>query len=86
MWQLAKAYSSRPSELLALGDPLAAYYLDRAVAKFGMTVDAELDRAEADAKNRKAAERKRQLVLARHLGHAGAFADPAGKAKAGGKG
>lgn len=68
LWNMAKNYGCRPSTLLALSDPLAAFYLDRAVATFGMRVDAALE----EAKNRKGSDASKQMgvsiVLSRELG------------------
>lgn len=39
MWQTSKATSSRPSLLLCIDDPLAAYLFDAAVVAFGTIVE-----------------------------------------------
>lgn len=41
---MAKAFSCRPSEILAIQSDLEAFRLDRAVYRFGTHVDAALDK------------------------------------------
>lgn len=45
VWNLAKAYHTRPSELLGVHDGLAAFHLDAAIWSFGSELDAALDEA-----------------------------------------
>lgn len=75
LWNMAKSYSCRASELLGVQEPLVAFYVDRAVAAFGSLVDKEIE----EAKNRKGSDAQRQMrvsmVIHRRLG-AGSFASP----------
>ena len=43
MFQTAKQFNTRPSELLGVADPWTAYCLDNAVAHFGTSLEAELE-------------------------------------------
>lgn len=45
LWSLAKAYKTRPSELLGVDDRLAAFHLDYQVWNFGSSLDAALQEA-----------------------------------------
>lgn len=87
MWLLSKTWSTRPSEMLDLSDPLAAFYFDRAVMTFGKTVEAAMDEAAEGAKNSKDAKRKRQMALTKFMRNAdgthapGTFRDPAAMAR-----
>jgi hypothetical protein len=76
VYGLARALRVRPSELLGVSDPLAAFSLDRAVIYWGSTVDEALQNAEAEANNPKAAATKRAMVMNRYLGIQ-KFRDPA---------
>jgi hypothetical protein len=65
MWHLSQAYGNPPSVLLALreSDPLASFYLDRAVMHFGRGLEADLDKALDQGKRKKpftATERARK--------------------------
>lgn len=79
----AKTWGCRPSELLAIEDDYVAYCLDQAVGYFGRSVEAELEKAGANAKNESDATWKRQQALDRFIGdednkpRRGSFADPA---------
>jgi hypothetical protein len=42
MWRLANQYSSRPSEVMSITNPVLAFYVDRAVSTFGMAVEEDL--------------------------------------------
>jgi hypothetical protein len=78
VYQLGKALGVRPSELLGVDDPYAAFCLDRAVIYFGSTLDAALAKAEGESKNAKQAASKQQMVLNKYLGIR-KFRDPAGE-------
>ena len=75
---MARAYSTRPSELLGLREPLRAYQLDAAVFAVDEAVDADLERerrsqdmADLDPKGRRKVERAEERlrrVLERVLG------------------
>ena len=54
---------------------MAAFYFDRAVAVFGTTVDAELDKV-SEGKKPKQAEAARAIVLHRWVGTPMKFAEP----------
>jgi hypothetical protein len=61
MYQEAKTWSCRPSHLLAIEDVYTAYCVDQAVATFGSSITAELDKI--DDKDPKKVERKREARL-----------------------
>lgn len=87
MWNLARTWKVRPSELADISDSLTAFYFDRAVATFGTEVERAMDNASANAKNKKESERRRAMALARYMKtedgrHApGTFRDPAAAAR-----
>lgn len=81
LWQTAKAFGSRPSALLALGDTFAAYCLDNAVSEFGLALEAELSRVEG--KNDKERTVKAERTLRKWLGLPEKYRQPdAGSRKA----
>lgn len=61
---MAQQYRCRPSSLVGVTDPYAAYCLDEAIYLFGNYVEAELRRVSDKAKNAKAAQRERAHMLA----------------------
>lgn len=68
LWQLynlAKTWGCRPSELLNLSSDFDAYCLDNAVATFGNHLSAELESVEG--KNKREMERKREAILRRYI-------------------
>lgn len=67
-WQLSKAYHVRPSELYGIQHPVQAFYFDRAVWVFGTTLDADLEKAGADAKKPAQQEAARMRVISKWLG------------------
>lgn len=87
MWLLAQTWKTRPSEFLAIADPLTAFYFDRAVTTFGKEVEAAMDEAAEGAKTGKDAKRRRQLALTKFMktsdgSHVpGTFRDPAAAAR-----
>lgn len=80
LWQLfnlAKTWNCRPSQLINVQSDWQAFCLDRAVATFGNALKAELESVEG--KNAKAVERKRSQILGRWIPEAREqrkFADP----------
>lgn len=80
MWQLfnlAKTWNSRPSELLNIESDWTAFCLDRAIATFGNALKAELEGVEG--KNAKTVQSKREQVLRNWIPEARAtrkFKDP----------
>jgi hypothetical protein len=64
---MANQWKTKPSELLYVDDPLAAYYLDRAVFYFGQAYEADIEDAVSDAKSKASAERAAQTVRDRWL-------------------
>ena len=69
MWDLyntAKTYHVRPSDLLRVVDPFAAYCLDSACGEWGRTIEAELSRIEG--KNQKEIDVKSDRVLRKYCG------------------
>jgi hypothetical protein len=67
LWTLAKTWKTRPSEILCIRDEVAAYHLDRAVTKFGLALEQDVEKHTESAKDRKSAEAKARLVLKRWL-------------------
>lgn len=67
LWEahnLAKTYRVRPSELYDIDDPMAAFCFDRAVARFGNALSAELEGVhEPKDKDGKKTEAKRLRIL-----------------------
>lgn len=61
---MAQQFQCRPSSLVAVEDPYAAYCLDEAIYLFGNYVEGELRRVSDKAKNAKAAQRERSHMLA----------------------
>lgn len=87
MWLLARTWSTRPSEMMNISDPLTAFYFDRAVTTFGKEVEAAMDEAAEGAKSGKDARRRRQLALTKFMRNsdgthaAGTFKDPSAAAR-----
>lgn len=85
MWNLAKAYQTRPSSMLRLFDPVECFYLDRSVMHFGSALEEALMRAVDQGKRKKPLSeamknQKTQEVLNRWLGESAApkrYRDPA---------
>jgi hypothetical protein len=71
----------RPSELYGIRDELAAWCFDRAIHLFGISLEHDLQEAEAKAKKPWMAQLNRQRVLQQWLGVEVKFRDPGGKAK-----
>jgi len=84
---MAKTWTTRPSELFAIADPLTAFYFDRAVTLFGKEVEAAMDEAAEGAKTGKDAQRRRQLALTKYMKTSdgqhvpGTFKDPSAAAR-----
>jgi hypothetical protein len=76
-WRLAKAYTTRPSEIYGIKDEVTAYSFDKAVYMFGSNLDAELKKAGQGAKSDAQANGRRQRVLANWLGGRAQYKDPA---------
>lgn len=69
MWEqynLAIAWSKRPSEMLAIYDPWVAYCVDSTVFTFGRTLENHLE--SINEKTEKATLRKRERELSKWLG------------------
>lgn len=80
MYNNAKTWSSRPSDLLALSDPYVRYCLDEAVSYFGNMVESELNQCEGSGND---LLRNRQRVFDKYFKTPesaptpGLYADPA---------
>lgn len=77
MWQLfqdAKTWNVRPSELVDIDEPYLAYCFDTAVADFGNDVVAALESVEG--KTQSQIEGRRKLVLKKKLGKSSPFKNP----------
>jgi len=92
MWQLfvqSKTWRCRPSELMAVDDPIAAYCLDSAIEYFGTSLENELNAVQE--KDEKASEAKRKRILLKWIPEASSeqeaqmYADPAGHASGRGR-
>lgn len=56
-----------PSELYRIDDDLSAYFFNRAIATFGLAVEAEIEKATRTAKSDKEAQNKARLILHKWL-------------------
>jgi len=65
---MAKTYQVKPSDILHVTDPIAAWCFDRAIFLFGSTMQHDLDNAGRGAKNPAIANGKRQQVMSKWLG------------------
>lgn len=61
----SKTFNIRPSELLDVSDPYAAYCVDSAVGMFGRTLESELNAVEG--KGQKNIQMKRERLLRRWM-------------------
>jgi len=75
-YRLSKAYQTRPSELLCIKDPFAAFCLDRAVFDFGSALESAL--SDVEGKTKKEIEVKSDRVLRKWLDMPLRYRDPAG--------
>lgn len=80
---MSKTWNYRPSEILNIEQPYIAYCIDNAVATFGRSLEAELNKVEG--KTDKQRDAKRQRILAIWLDEPVKYRDPPatrlGKAK-----
>jgi hypothetical protein len=82
VWNLARAYRTTPSDFLNIDDPIAATYLDQAIATYGMRVENAITEAVGD-KTGPQAKMASDMTLALWLGEEGKpqqaqkFRDPA---------
>lgn len=79
---MAEKFQCRPSELLGLqGDAVTAFYVDRALYRFGTAIDAEMEKAAEKGKTDQSRAMKQQMVLNRWLRAEGGgrFKDPAAR-------
>lgn len=78
---MAEVYHCRPSELLGLSNKLHAYFFDRAVFYFGVSIDHDMETSTRTAKNDTQRQQRRNIVLNRWKvnaeGAKGRFRDPA---------
>lgn len=75
LWLTAKSVRARPSELLDVQDPYAAYCLDNAVSEFGRAIESEL--SEVEGKTKKEIQKKSDRVLRKWLDMPQQYRDPA---------
>lgn len=61
LWNLAKTWNCRPSELINIDSDWTAFCFDRAIATFGNALNHELESVEG--KNAKTVQSKREQVL-----------------------
>jgi hypothetical protein len=79
---MAKEWSCRPSEILAVADPVTAFCFDRAVYLFGTALSSELENVKA--KTDKERKNKQDRILSKWIPEAKArqkskFKDPASR-------
>jgi hypothetical protein len=77
---MSQALNSRPSDLFKIKNAIHAFCFDRAVWKFGATLDSQLDAISEKAKKPASAKAKRQMLLTQWLAEPGAkgfYKDPA---------
>lgn len=77
MWELfqkAKTFRSRPSELLGVSDAFVAYCLDSAVYTFGRSLESELESIEG--KSKQEIKRKQERVMNKWLDMPMRFRNP----------
>jgi hypothetical protein len=58
---MAKTFSCRPSQLLAINDELHAYWFDRAIMLFGRAVEHDMEEARSESKTDAEAQRRQAL-------------------------
>ena len=75
LYQTAKQFSVRPSSLLDVSEPYAAYCLDNACGEFGRAVENALQ--EVEGKNKKEIKVKSERVLRKWLDLPLQYRDPA---------
>lgn len=73
-WRMSKTFHCRPSQLLAIHDEVAAYYLDSAVFYFGVNYELDLEKAGEKAKSDGAKKMAMESVNKRWLNDG--LADP----------
>lgn len=77
---MSQSLKSRPSDLLHIKNPTHAFCFDRAVWKFGATLDGQLEAISEKAKKPASAKARQQLLLTQWLAEPGAkgfYRDPA---------
>lgn len=74
---ISKQAGVRPSDYLAIEDEHTRWCFDRAVVRFGLALDADLEKAGAKAKTDREAVRRRQTALGKWLGVEKEYRDPA---------
>jgi broad specificity phosphatase PhoE len=76
LYQSAKTWKCRPSEIMNIqDDPFAAYCLDIACAEWGKAIENAL--GDVEGKTKKEVQRKSEQVLRKWLGLPQQFRDPA---------
>lgn len=82
-WRISKEYRCLPSDLLSITESTKKFYFNRAVWRFGISLEAEMDQAESQAKTDAAKRSARMLVFNRYMNpdnpNKGRFRDPAKK-------
>lgn len=74
IYQTAKTWKCRPSDLLHITDAYTAYCVDGAVAEFGRALEGELSGVEG--KNKKEVESKSKRIMRRWLDLPQQFREP----------
>lgn len=74
LYRMSKDYRTRPSELVDLDDPFAAFCLDRAVHDFGTAVENAL--SDVEGKTKKEIQVKSDRVLRKWLDMPLKYRDP----------
>lgn len=76
---MSQSLSVPPADLLAVRRPIHRFYFNRAIYRFGSTLDAELEEISNKAKKPASAKAKQAMRLALWLdeGQGGLYKDPA---------
>lgn len=67
IWSICKAYQCRPSELLGI-EGMEGFFLDRAIATWGIGLDAAIDRARESRNTPRQQQMAISMVMKRWVG------------------
>jgi hypothetical protein len=74
LWSQSKTFKTPPATLLGIDDDLTAFYFNRAVWVFGVTLEEEIEKARASRKGQRRQEMAVNMLMHRWLG-VGKFAN-----------
>lgn len=83
-WNLSKTWNKLPSECFFIKDEVAAFYFNRAVRLFGVSLENALNEVEQNSKKKeifKRADKERIYRKWLQQDETGVFADPMSRAK-----